>query len=457
MIYFICRFFIFVGMKNIPIIEQAIKALGIESLTPMQEDTVNHATDKRDVILLSPTGSGKTLAYLLPLLVMLAERGKREGSYALVLAPSRELAVQVNRVFTSLKSGFGSVCCYGGHSMVEEKKSLQANDAAVIIGTPGRILDHIERGNLNTSSIELLTIDEFDKALELGFHEEMSKIIDLLPILNRRFLLSATDAKEIPQFTGVGRVLKLDYLDEKEELEERLDQVIVNSPQKDKLDTLYQLLCTFGGASTIVFCNHREAVDRINSYLVEQKVESEGFHGGMEQDHRERSLYKFSNGTANVLVSTDLASRGLDIPEVQKVVHYHLPVNEEAFTHRNGRTARWQSTGASYIILHGEESVPVYVSGNISTFEFPDYIPAPTRSEWATIYIGKGKKDKVNKIDIVGLFCKKGKLKGEDLGRIDVKDHFAYIAVRRKHVKQLLKLLQGEKIKGSKTIFQEAY
>lgn len=439
------------------IIEQALKALEIEQLTPMQQETINYATDRRDIILLSPTGSGKTLAYLLPTLLMLEERGKQPGFYSLILVPSRELALQVQRVFTSLKSGYSSVCCYGGHSLSEEKKSLSANDASIVIGTPGRILDHIERENLNTNDIELLIIDEFDKALEFGFHDEMSKIIKLLPRLNRRFLLSATDAEEIPQFTGVGRLRKLNYLNEGEELSTRLEQQIVNSPNKDKLETLYQLLCCFQGESTIVFCNHRDAVDRINDYLKKQHIDSEGFHGGLEQDNRERSLYKFSNGSANVLVSTDLASRGLDIPEVEHVVHYHLPVNEEAFTHRNGRTARWKSTGASYIILHEEETVPEYVTNAVTKFEFPDVLPKPAHSSWATLYIGKGKKDKVNKIDIVGFVYKKGQLNKDEVGRIDVKDHFSYIAVKRNKLPQLLKLVQGEKIKGMKTIFQEAY
>ncbi len=442
---------------NKEIIEKAMSAVGIEQLTPMQQKTINHATDKRDIILLSPTGSGKTLAYLLPLLLVLNEQKDSKRLTTLVLVPSRELALQVHRVFVSLKSGYSAVCCYGGHSLVDEKKSLLAGDSAVVIGTPGRILDHIERANLDTSAIDFLIIDEFDKALEFGFHEEMSKIINLLPVLNRRFLLSATDADEIPQFTGVGRLLKLDYLKENANLEERLDQLLVKSPQRDKLETLYQLLCTFDGGSSLVFCNHRESVDRVNEFLKTKKIDSEAFHGGLEQDNRERSLYKFSNGSSQVLVCTDLAARGLDIPEVEHVVHYHMPVNEEAFTHRNGRTARWKSTGASYLILHGEESLPEYITSELAEFSFPENLPLPKPSEWVTLYIGKGKKDKLNKVDIVGFFFKKGKLKKDELGRIDVKDHFAYVAVKRKAVKQLLKLINGEKIKGMKTIFQEAY
>ena len=438
-------------------IDQALKSVGIEALNPMQEKALEHATDRRDMILLSPTGSGKTLAYLLPLLLILEQKKSLSGFSTLILVPSRELAVQVNRVFTSLKSGYNSVCCYGGHALNVERNALLAGDASVLIGTPGRILDHMYRGNIDTSAIDLLIIDEFDKALEFGFHEEMSDIISLLPVLKRRILLSATDADEIPQFTGVGRMLKLNYLDENQELGERLELMQVHSPNRDKLDTLYNLLCTFGNDSAIVFCNHRDAVDRTNNYLRQKGLISESFHGGLEQDARERALYKFSNGSSYVLVSTDLAARGLDIPQVEHIIHYHLPINEESFTHRNGRTARWEAKGTSYIILHDEEQLPDYIESTIDLFEFPQHIPEPQESDWVTLYIGKGKKDNLNVVDIVGFMHKKGKLGRDELGKVDLKDHFAYVAVKRKKVKQLLQLIHDEKIKGMKTIFQEAY
>lgn len=441
---------------NKDIIKQAMQELGIDELTPLQQKTINLTIDKRDLIVLSPTGSGKTLAYLLPLLLNLKENKPKKIS-TLILVPSRELAQQVNRVFSSLKSGFNSVCAYGGHSIQEEKNSLLTGSPHVLVGTPGRILDHMNRGNVDVSDIELLIIDEFDKSLELGFHEDMAEIIHLLPALKRRFLLSATDAKEIPQFTGVGRVARLDFLDEKDELASRIQLMQVHSPGKDKLETLFKLLCTIGAESSIVFCNHRESVDRIHQYLEKNKIASVPFHGGLEQDMRESGLFKFSNGSAYTLIATDLAARGLDIPEVEHVIHYHLPLNEEAFTHRNGRTARWQAEGTSYVILHEEEILPEFIKEEVPTYEFQQSIPAPAESEWVTLYVGKGKKDKVNVIDIVGFMHKTGRLTKGDVGKIMVKDHFSYVAVQRKKVKQLLQLIRNEKIKGMKTIFQEAY
>lgn len=442
---------------NIEIINNAVETLGIEQLTPLQQRTIEVANDRRDLIVLSPTGSGKTLAFLLPLLAILDSQRGSSGIQAMILVPSRELALQVSAVFSSLKSGFNAVCCYGGHSLQDEINTLKTGNPQVLIGTPGRILDHIGRNSFNPKSIELLIIDEFDKALELGFQEDMSEIISFMSNLRRRFLLSATDAEEIPKFTGVGRVLRLNYLVEEAQKEIRLELMQVNSPIKDKLNTLYSLLCVLGKGSSIVFCNHRESVDRVVNYLNEKKISCVGFHGGMEQDARERSLFRFVNGSAYTLVATDLAARGLDISDVEHIIHYHLPSNEDTFTHRNGRTARWDAKGTSYLILHDEESVPQFIEQKISQFELPELIPSPAVSEWATLYIGKGKKDKLSIIDIVGFLHKIGQLKTDELGKINVKDHFAFVAVKKNKVNQLLKLVQNEKIKGMKTIIQEAY
>jgi superfamily II DNA/RNA helicase len=299
-------------------------------------------------------------------------------------------------------------------------------------------------------------IDEFDKCLEFGFQEEMAQVIGQLPNLKRRFLLSATDAEEIPRFTGLNRTQKLDFLNGEEEVSSRIHIYKVMSPVKDKLETLYRLLCTLGSKSTLVFCNHRESVERVGKYLQSQKYPCGIFHVGMEQDDRERSLYKFRNGSCHVLISTDLAARGLDIPEIEHVVHYHLPIQEDGYIHRNGRTARWEAEGNSYIILHPEEQLPAYIDEEPETFDLPEETPKPSQPKFVTIYIGKGKKDKINKVDIVGFLAKKGNLKKEEIGRIDVKDHYAFVAVSRKKIKQTLGLIRNEKIKGVKTIIEES-
>jgi superfamily II DNA/RNA helicase len=434
-------------------VRSVLHNLGIESLNAMQEASLQAITGKNDVVLLSPTGTGKTLAFLLPLLQLLDDR---DAIQALILVPSRELALQIDSVFKSMNTAWNTCCCYGGHPIAEEKKSLSGNHPAVMIGTPGRIADHLRKGNFSPGTIHTLIVDEFDKSLELGFHDEMAEIISLLSGVTRRALLSATDMEEIPEFAGLNAPVTLNYLQENAPEESRLELRKVLSPLKDKIETLYHLLCVLGNTSSIVFCNHRDAVDRVNKLLKEKGLYTETFHGGMEQPDRERALYKFRNGSCYALISTDLAARGLDIPEVGHIVHYHLPVNEEAFIHRNGRTARWDAKGTSYLILNETESLPGYLGEDIPDYVFPDTIPQPAKPLWVTLYIGKGKKDKVNKVDVVGFLYKKGHLSKEDVGRVDVKEHCAFVAIRRSKLKQLLTLIRGEKIKGMKTMIEEA-
>jgi superfamily II DNA/RNA helicase len=291
----------------------------------------------------------------------------------------------------------------------------------------------------------------------MGFQAEMQKLIKSLPGLERRILLSATNAEQIPGFVNMSRKGTLiNFLpDEGEQTAERITLYEVHSPQKDKLETLKQLLLGFGDTSTIVFLNYRDSVERVNDYLVEQGFTTSCFHGGLDQKEREAQLYRFSNGSANVLVSTDLASRGLDIPDIENIVHYHLPESEEGYIHRVGRTARWDAKGRSFFILNSEEHIPDYVKGNVTTYTDTPQKTSPTAPRMTTIYIGKGKKDKISKGDIVGFLCKTGGLTSDDIGRIDVKDRYAYAAIRRQTLQQVLRQTRGEKIKGIKTIIEE--
>jgi len=441
-------------MKLTPHILQALENLKIEALNPMQEASIDAWHEGKDLILLSPTGSGKTLAYLLPLLESLKPEVK--GVQAVVLVPSRELALQIDQVFKSMNTPYKAMSCYGGRPAMEEHRTMKGIQPSVIIGTPGRMNDHLSKQNFDASTVRTLIIDEFDKCLEFGFQEEMATVIGQLPKLKRKFLLSATDSDEIPQFTGMNCTTKLSFLSEDEPLSERIHIYKVWSPVKDKLETLYKLLCTLGSQSTLVFCNHRESVERVGKYLQSQMLPCGIFHGGMEQEDRERSLYKFRNGSCHVLISTDLAARGLDIPDIDNIVHYHLPIQEDGYIHRNGRTARWEAEGNSYIILHGEEVLPTYIGEEPETFTLPEVTPKPSQPEFVTLYIGKGKKDKINKIDIVGFLSKKGQLTKDEVGRIDVKDHYAFAAIAREKVKQTLSLIRNEKIKGIKTVIEEA-
>jgi superfamily II DNA/RNA helicase len=437
-------------------IQKILTKLHISELNEMQQHAAEAILGSDgDVVLLSPTGTGKTLAYLLPLVQLLD--GTTDTVQALVITPGRELALQSDNVLKSMGCGIRSTACYGGRAAMDEHKVLKEVRPQIVFGTPGRLNDHLDKENISRYGIRYLIIDEFDKCLEMGFHAEMQKLIKSLPGLQRRILLSATNAEEIPQFVNMSKKGTLiDFLPDDEQTSERITLYEVHSPQKDKLETLKQLLLSFGDASSIVFLNYRESVERVNSYLVEQGFTTSCFHGGLEQKEREAALYRFSNGSANVLVSTDLASRGLDIPNIENIIHYHLPESEDGYIHRVGRTARWDATGRSFFILNSEEHIPEYVEGEIESFDIPlTSNPSPLAPKMATIYIGKGKKDKISKGDIVGFLCKSGGLKADEIGRIDVKDRYAYVAVKRQKLQQVLRQTRGEKIKGIKTIVEQ--
>ena len=440
-------------------IQHILNKLHITELNEMQQHAAEAITGSDgDVVLLSPTGTGKTLAYLLPLTQLLEEEQTDNSHWptALVITPGRELALQSDTVLKNMGCGLRSTSCYGGRPAMDEHKVLREVRPHIVFGTPGRLNDHIDKENISRYNIRYLVIDEFDKCLEMGFHAEMQKLIKSLPGLKRRILLSATNAEQIPQFVNMAKKGTLiNFLPDDEQTSERVTLYEVRSPQKDKLGTLKQLLLSLEDQSSIIFLNYRDAVDRVNEYLHQQGFTTSHFHGGMEQRQREDMLYKFSNGSANVLVATDLASRGLDIPDIQNIIHYHLPESEEGYIHRVGRTARWDATGRTFFILNSEEHIPDYVKGNVEVLELKTNNQEPKAPKNATIYIGKGKKDKISKGDIMGYLCKKGGLEPDEIGRIDVKDRYAYAAVKREKMAQVLLLTKGEKIKGIKTIVEQ--
>ena len=430
-----------------------LEKLGITELNDMQREACDAILrGRKDVVVLSPTGTGKTLAYLLPL-VQLVDDG-REDVQALVVVPGRELALQSDRVLKDMGCGRRSMACYGGRTAMEEHRKMKEVKPQIVFGTPGRLNDHLDKGNINPYGVRFLVIDEFDKCLEMGFLDEMARLLKKLPGISRRILLSATDAEQIPYFVQIGRVQRLDYLMDEQQVSERVTLYRVKSPVKDKLETLKSLLCALGDSQSIVFLGYRDSVERVDDYLRRQGFATSAFHGGMEQKQREDALYKFSNGSANVFVSTDLASRGLDIPDIANIIHYHLPLNEQELVHRVGRTARWDKQGKAYFIVGPDEAMPAFVDGEVEDF-FPLLDAGrPALPKMATVYIGKGKKDKLSKGDIVGFLCKKGGLEPGDIGRIDVAERYAYAAVNREKLQQVLRLSKGEKIKGIKTVVE---
>jgi len=433
-------------------LENILSNLKIHSLNEMQLEAIQANKHEKNFILLSATGSGKTLAFLLPILENLEENNKE--TQALIVVPSRELAMQIEQVFKTMGTGKKITATYGGHKReIEENNLIQS--PAVIVGTPGRLGDHIRRRNITVDSIKTLVLDEFDKSLELGFLEEMKFISDSLKNVKQKILTSATETSQIPDFIVLKDAERIDYLIPGKE-KEGLAVKAVYSEDKDKAETLFKLLCFLGNRSAIVFCNHRDAVERTSKLLSEKGIYNEFYHGGMEQQQRDSALSKFRNGTTNVLVTTDLASRGLDIANIRYIIHYHLPHTEDAFIHRNGRTARMEASGTAILILSEDEKMPLYVKDQVETIVLPLNAELPEKPKWATLFIAAGKKDKVNKVDIVGFLTNKGQLKKEDIGLIDVKDFFSFVAIRKAKMNHLLHLIKNEKIKNKKVKMEVA-
>ena len=433
-------------MKEREILLTVKERMGIDTLNDMQRQALEvWKQGGGDLVLYSPTGTGKTLAFALCLLQAL--KPPMQQLQAVVLAPSRELVMQTSEILRILATGYKVTPCYGGHAVADEKASL-AVTPDVIVSTPGRLLDHHKRGHIDLRGTRLLVLDEMDKSLELGFEDEMRQLLKQMPHINRRVLASATVLDVVPDYVRLHNPLTLNVLEKTEQPAERITVRRVTSDSKDKLDTLRQLLLSLEGGKTIVFVNYRESVERIHQYLVKQRIDAGIYHGAMEQQDRECAVAMLNNGSHNVLVATDLAARGLDIDTVEHIIHYHLPVSEQAYIHRNGRTARVDAEGNAYVITAPDEPVPEWVAVD-GAFELHPAAAMP-RAAMATLYFQAGKKEKLSRGDIMGFIAHNSGLPPGDIGRIDVRDHYALVAVPRKSADEVLRRVQGAKIKGKK-------
>jgi ATP-independent RNA helicase DbpA len=432
-------------------IPSLLRKFSFRDINLIQQKMLEVVPKSKNVMLLAPTGSGKTLAFLLPLLPLLEK--KTGDIQLLILSPTRELAIQIEEVVKKLVTNKKVTCCYGGHAVDIELNNLK-EPPAVLVGTPGRICHHLRDKAIDLSATNAVVVDEFDKCLELGFQPDLEFIFSHLPALDFRILTSATNG-EIPVFTGMKDPEILDFLAEKENI--KLTQKIVRSKENDKLDVLIRLICLLGNKPVLVFCNHRDATERISELLKNNDIAHAVFHGKLEQKDREKAIIKFRNGTSSVLITTDLASRGLDIPEIFGVVHYQLPPDESSFIHRNGRTARMLASGMSYVLLREGDELLEYLNKEAEEEQLPEEIPLPFDTAWETIYFSCGKKDKVNKIDLAGVLMKKGGLEKEEVGRIDVLDYISYVAVKRTKARKVVEMLKNEKVKNTKPKIQIAW
>lgn len=415
--------------------------LNLNEPTVMQSDFITKSGAYS--ILLSNTGSGKTFAFLVRLALDL-ENSALKNECVLILSPTRELAGQLFQEFKKLRLDIPAILCYGGHAMRNEKMQFLAKPQ-IIISTPGRILDHYERGTEGLMPFTKLIIDEYDKTLELGFLNELAQLFEFRKNLNYIHLISATEIDSLPHFLKDFHFETFNYL-KKDEL--NLKYFTVQAEKNDKLHALALLLSTFEQGPIIIFCNHREATERISEHLTQYGKEHVVFHGGLEQEERERAIVKFKNGSVDCVLATDLISRGIDIPDIKHIVHYQYPKKIEDYIHRNGRTARMNTEGSIYLIHSENEPLPTYLKENIfDKITLPSTFKDYQATKFLTLFLNVGRKHKIRKADIVGLLTINFTIPFTEIGQIHVYDQFSYIAISKLIFQKHQKEMQQFKIK----------
>ena len=423
--------------------QEILEKLNIYTLNPMQEEALDTINNNAHTILLSPTGTGKTLAFLLPLLERLSP--ECHEVQALIIVPSRELAIQIEQVIRNMGSGYKANAIYGGRAISKDKIELK-HTPAILIGTPGRLADHFEQGRFTTEEIKTLVIDEFDISIEVGAGGEMKSIMRYLPNISKRILTSATQGTSIPGYLKMENAVTINWLQDKPS--SKLTVKTIESPSVNKHNTLVALLNHLGNEPGIVFCNKKESIEDLSRFLEKKNIEHSCFHGGMEQRDRERALIKLRNGSVSVLIASDLASRGLDIPEMKYIIHYEIPSAFQEYTHRNGRTARVDSKGTAYLIKGAKEIFPEFIEkSKIETLP-KDGDRKP--QFWKTLFISGGRKDKISKGDIAGMFFKQGNLNKDQLGVIELKQDCAFVAVPASIAENLVDNLNNTRLKKKK-------
>ncbi|MDB4174046.1 DEAD/DEAH box helicase [Bacteroidia bacterium] len=429
-------------MNGIKTQAEILNKLGIAQCNEMQLQTQSAFAKQNDIVLLSPTGSGKTLAFLLPLVQSLNPEIKE--IQAIIIAPTRELAIQIEQVARSMGSGHKTNVVYGGRSSSQDRRDIETRPA-ILVGTPGRIADHLHRGAFETRHIKTLILDEFDKSLEIGFEGEMIAIIDHLSAVEKKILTSATQAVDIPTYTQLNHPINVNFLATQES---KLTESLTVAPYGEKLPHLIQTLQHIGNVPGIIFCNFKDTIGAVSDFLSQHSVSHGVFYGGLEQRDRESALIKFRNGTHQVLLATDLAARGIDVPELGFILHYELPSRKEEYIHRNGRTARMNAEGTAYILAQKGQEVPEYMPDIPETKLASNKALQP--SEWATLFISGGKKDKISKGDVAGLMMKQAGLKPYEVGFIESKLECTFVAIKKERTKDVIAKTNNTRLKRKK-------
>jgi len=440
-----------------PDLLQNLSSLGYAEMTPIQAQSLPHILAGKDVIAQGKTGSGKTAAFGLGLLQKLEV--KRFRIQTLVLCPTRELADQVAKEIRRLGRTIHNIkvlTLCGGTPFGPQAGSLE-HGAHIIVGTPGRIEDHLRRGTLKLKDVNILVLDEADRMLDMGFQDALDAIIDQTPAARQTLLFSATFPQQIQAIAKrimlQPEMVQVASTHDATSIRQHFYRVADN---RERLTALRLLLMYFHPESTLVFCNTKKETQEVADTLVEYGFSALAIHGDLEQRDRDQTLVRFSNKSASILVATDVAARGLDIDTLDAVINYHLSHDSEGHVHRIGRTGRAGNRGVACSLFTDREGHKVSsLDGGIDPVL--DAEPLPPHSlldkpamhpAMATLQIDGGKKQKLRPGDILGALTGEGGIDGKQVGKINVSHNWAYVAVKRDVVKVALRKLGQGKLKG---------
>lgn len=466
----------FEDMELRPEILKALKNLGFKNPSEVQKEVIPEMLKKKDIVVKSQTGSGKTASFGIPLCELINE--EENIVKALVLVPTRELAMQVKEDISNIGrlKKIRSAAIFGKQPFNEQVRELKQR-VHIVCGTPGRVIDHIKRGNLDTSNIEYVVIDEADKMLNMGFIDQIGEVLSSLPSKKNIALFSATIPSEIEG-------LYLKYMNEPEVLnikskvfnKEKISERYLVSRREDKFKALLKLLYSYTDESAIVFCNTKDSVKNLSALLKKEKIKVNELHGDMDQKERLKVMESFKNKDFKVLVATDIAARGIHISHITNVFNYEVPMEKESYVHRIGRSGRGEKNGLAITLTSlGEkrflDDIQEYIGYKIEEIFLPVYEKViegrkkffedqkdsygnnvrskkSVHSEVAKIHINAGKKKKIRNIDILGALCNLDGLSGEDIGIIDVQDSFSFVDILNGKGDYILSRHKEIKVKG---------
>jgi len=449
----------FSNLKIAPELLSVLAELNYQQMTPIQEQSLPALLSGRDFIGQSKTGSGKTLAFALPILQKLNLSEKK--IQALIICPTRELCTQVaqeTRKLARKMLGLQVLILSGGQEIRPQILSLY-HGAHIVVGTPGRLLDLIQRQKLNLSDVSTLVLDEADRMLDMGFQEDMEILLNEIPGTRQTVFFSATFPTTINHMSKKYQhdPIKV-VIEDTEESKAPITQSLIRTEAYGKTGLLLRALKQYQPETVLIFCNLKTTVASLTQDLLNEGILCLGLSGDLDQDERNSVLARFRNGSTRIVIATDVASRGLDIKDLAMVINYDFPIDHETYVHRIGRTGRAGHVGQSVLFVTPTETERLKNLQSELKIDLPNlsFDSGPSRntfpdSPMETLYIGGGRKDKVRPGDILGaLTGEAGGLNSTDIGKIEIHDTYTFVAVKKEYAKALVQKLKTGRIKGQR-------